>query len=240
MSSVSLYYKKMIRTLEMEDYGDKERKRYQQIKDDFLVCELDDLVKQLENKTITPEEFGTYRHILSAIIGMLKGSAIKQFRNRVIFALRGLESAKPFSHSSTGGVGQRRLQEIFWANMGAVIERLKVKYGEEAEPILSMVFEERIDLAGTIMDRTFGEGLKRQIHEEYDRELLRSFDLERNILDRHIREKRIAAADADKIRVDIDKLEIFTIEDVNNDLAMRLVLNRDRNKRKKIRNKIKR
>ncbi|MDR0874935.1 MAG: sodium:proton antiporter [Clostridiales Family XIII bacterium] len=239
VSTVSLYYKKMIRAMQMEDYGDKERKLYQAIKDDFTVYELDELVRCMEEGTLTLDEFVTYRHILSAIVGMVKGSAVKKFRNRMLFILKGLERPRPFSKRNTQGLGQRRLQEIFWANTGAVIEKVTEKYGEEAEPIISIVIEERIDLAGSVMDRTFGEGLKQKLHEEFDRELLRSFDIERGILDRHIREGLIQTEVADKIRTDIDKLEIYTIEDVNNELATRLVLNRDKRSRKRISDKVK-
>jgi CPA1 family monovalent cation:H+ antiporter len=239
VSTVSLYYKNMIRTMQMEDYGEKERKLYQTIKEDFTVYELEELAQQLAEGALTPEEFGTYRHILSAIIGMQKGSVLKKYRNRILFILKGLERLKPFSHRNAQGVGQRRLQEIFWANTGAVIEQIRAKYGEEAEPVISIVIEERIDLAGSVMDRTYGEGLKQKLHEEFDRELLRSFDFERNILDRHIREGRIQTEVADKIRTDIDRLEIFTIEDMNNELATRLVLNRDKRSRKRIAEKVK-
>jgi CPA1 family monovalent cation:H+ antiporter len=226
VSTVGLYYKKMIRTLEMEDYDEKEKQLYLHIKEDFSLFELEALEQQFAAGALTPEEFETYRQILSMVAEMEKGSALRKYRNRILFSLKGLRKRRQFSQGHTHGVGAHRLQEIFWANAGAVIERAQRKYGEEAEHIISMVNEERIDLEGTIMDRAFGDGLRQKLHEEYDRELLRSFDLQRDILDRHVAEGRIDTEVADKIRVDLGRLEIFTIEDANNDLAMRLVLNR--------------
>jgi CPA1 family monovalent cation:H+ antiporter len=131
----------------------------------------------------------------------------------------------------------RRLQEIFWAHTGRVGGILSRKH-TQSKPLLLLVMEERIDIAASVLNRAFEDTLAQQLHEEYDRELKRCFDVERQILNEYLRDGRIREDEADEIRVEINTLETFAIRDVNNDVAMKLILNRAKRSRNVIRRRL--
>jgi hypothetical protein len=132
-----------------------------------------------------------------------------------------------------GGTSFTRLQEIFWASTGDVGEMLVRKYNRSDEIHIGNIVEDLTDTAGDIIDRVFGEGLYENFYDEYDKALKQSFYLERRMMHRYLEEGRITDEEADRIRVEINKLETFAIEDVHNEMGRKLFERRIRRRRKR-------
>ncbi|MDR3305282.1 MAG: sodium:proton antiporter [Clostridiales Family XIII bacterium] len=239
VNAVVLHLKQRVRALEMEDFGSKEKKRYKELGDEFLRTELECLDEKKLSGEVTGEEYLVYFKILSLMAGVQESSIFDRYKSRLLLLLR-KQNAKEreISRDAEGKVGVRRIQEIFWEDTGEILAILNEKYGEKDEAILSQILEERVDSASAVMSRAFGESLGQQLHEEYDRELQRSFDMERIILKTYVSGGRITEEEADKIRIEINMLESFAIEDVHNDVAKKLIVNRVNRNRTRMRKKL--
>ncbi|MDR1798126.1 MAG: sodium:proton antiporter [Clostridiales Family XIII bacterium] len=225
--SVAQHLKRRARALEYEDLGTAEKRLVGVLRQDFFRHELALMEKLRKKGEVTHEEYAAYCSLFAVFSALQEGSLLRRLLNRMRFSFRLLgRTAKAMQSLAGGTVDGRRMQEIFWSNTGHISEILDRKYGKRDDPILSRVVEERVDIATAVFDRAFGETLEHHLHEEYDREIKRCFGLEREILSRYEMEGRISEDEADMIRVEINKLETYAIEEVHSDVSKRLIVSR--------------
>ncbi|MDR1816080.1 MAG: sodium:proton antiporter [Clostridiales Family XIII bacterium] len=238
-NAVAIHLKKRIRELEYEDFGEDERKFAQTLRSEFIAREMTLLEKQRKNGDITQDEYAVYFHLFAVSAAMQEGTALRRYVNRMRFQLRlSGKTADAMRKGAMDKVSGRRIQEIFWANTGEIADEIDKKYGKRDDKILSRLVEERVEVATAVMERAYGESLQQRLHEEYNREILQGFALEREILAQHIADGKVSAREADEIRVEINKLETFAIESVQSDVTRRLVVSRANKRRKAVRSKL--
>jgi CPA1 family monovalent cation:H+ antiporter len=105
------------------------------------------------------------------------------------------------------------LQQFFWENTDRVIATLEGQKGEKSEVVIGHFIEERLELSSKLTD-DLREGIgPRRLLEVYDRELLRGFELERAIIKNYEAEGRISMDEADKMRIDVNLIESYMLED---------------------------
>jgi hypothetical protein len=118
---------------------------------------------------------------------------------------------------------------------------MEARYGTEYERVLSRLLGERLDNTNRILGRAFGDTEHiAQLRSEYERELIKSFELERKYLNRYQSAGLIDENDADEIRKEINTLENFAIEDIYNDASVKFLAYRERFHRMRARRILKR
>jgi CPA1 family monovalent cation:H+ antiporter len=131
------------------------------------------------------------------------------------------------------------ISKIFWDNTPLVIEEIKKQAkgnSNVSELVVSRLVDERLDLAGQVMEGEFGGAVKSQLHDEYDRELLISFEIERGVVNDHLARGLIDIDEADQMRVSINLMENYALEDSHSDNVRKLltaVIKKSKDKRPK-------
>jgi CPA1 family monovalent cation:H+ antiporter len=219
--AVVIHLKRRARELEYEDMEKSERKALIALRREFFQRELVLLEKRHKDGILAEGEYAIYHRLLSIIAGMTEGSLFSRGIKVMTFAFRSKSSsAREFAKwINESRMNDGQIREIFWQDTSEIGDMLLREYGEEMESIISRVIEERIDLMSDVMERAFGEHIGIHLHEEYDRAILRCFDLERSILSKYIADGIVSDEEAHSIRVDINTLETFAIEDYHNDAA---------------------
>jgi CPA1 family monovalent cation:H+ antiporter len=148
-------------------------------------------------------------------------------QTRGVFRRRG-KKRKPDWHSymaesDARHVSAEKLKDLFWANTADVILALESKRDERSDAVISALIDERVDLAGQIMEGIYGGAGKAGLHDEYDQELLKIFELERIIVKRRLDDGTLTSEEADKIRIDINKVETYMLEEIHNDSIRKLI-----------------
>jgi CPA1 family monovalent cation:H+ antiporter len=105
------------------------------------------------------------------------------------------------------------VKNIFWDNTSFIIEELRAQEGAGSSAAVSEVVSERIDMANRVVSHVFGGVAGAQFHDDYDKELLGCYTLERAVIDKFEAEGLLECDEADAMRVDVNMLETYTIED---------------------------
>jgi CPA1 family monovalent cation:H+ antiporter len=226
-TAVAINLRRRARQLEYEDLGDEQRKKVDVIKREFVRREVALLEKQRSSGEITDGEYVDCHRIISLIAVMQEGSLMRRYFNRLRFTFRLIGEPKTAKKTAAHGDKKAglRIRGLFWENTGKVGTILGRKYGKD-DYILARIIENRIDIATNIIERFYGESAGREFIEEYDREIKRCFALERQKLNEYIGDGRIGEDEADEIRVQINTLENYAIQNVQSDITARAFMSR--------------
>jgi CPA1 family monovalent cation:H+ antiporter len=223
--SVAIQLRQRARQLEYEELGAEQKREVGAIRKEFAEREFALLTQQRDSGEITEDEYEDCHRILTLINMIQNGSTLRQLFNRLLFALKLLNSPGGAKRKA----GERRLTDydrihaLFWANTGKIGTTLESKYRGNDQFVLSRIIERRIDIATMVMDRYYGASAGRALGEEYDRLIKRGFDLERRKLDEYLEEGRVNEDDADDLRIQINNLETYAIRDVQSDMRRRVL-----------------
>jgi hypothetical protein len=121
------------------------------------------------------------------------------------------------------GESMNSVKRIFWDNTSFIIDELRAQSGENLSEAVSEVVAERIDMANRIVSSAFGGDVGADFHEDYDRELLKCFALERSVIDSCEAAGEIESDEADAMRVEVNMIETYIIEDKRRANIVRLL-----------------
>ena len=233
VNAVVLYHKRRIRDLEYEDFIVKDREKFKDLRKVFMGKESDLMDEKLTNGEVTSEEYLAYNTFISNVESMQVGARFSKYTHRFLFRLTHPKLFKEKFDENEEATGPKRLTEIFWQNTSNIIEIIKQENNNSPEDVLPAVIEERVDLAEIVYAKAFGKDIETfSLHTKYDREIRQSFDIERDILVKFISEDKITENEADRIRREINLLENCTIEDIHNEVSLKLLLRRSRRVKK--------
>ena len=122
-------------------------------------------------------------------------------------------------------IGIERIEEIFWETLDAVIAILNKKFDDVESQLLSRVVEERIDSVNNIVKRTYGDDSLYEFTMLYNREVKEAYEIEREVLDEFLQDGRISEKEADELRIEINMLENYMIEEIQYDEESRFMFN---------------
>jgi len=232
--AVAMNLKKRSRALEFEDLRASGRRTVRNLYHELLDLELRYLKNRLRRGLISEDEYSVLSSLFSFVIMFSTGHFFSRVIGRIRLGAR-LFGKLPVEmrRDSHGKVSTERLQEIFWSSTGFVGSVLERKYGRHDDVIIANILEDLADVSGAVMERSFGEGLVDALYDEYDNALRQSFYLERRMMHRHLEEGRITEEEADHIRLEINTLETFAIENVHSDIGRKLLANRIAKHKKK-------
>jgi len=229
--------------LEIEDGGRTEIRRYRRIKNDFFNTEMQIFEKKYYENAYSTEEFAAYARIQIRMIEIQNDPVFRRYLNRTISLMKRsgrkdiadvLTEADP-SHPS---VGKNRVRVIFQDVIDEVKDTMGKKLKGDDRRLLSRVVEERTGLVRTAFSYSRGERAENKRNVSNYHNLKKSYDLERAVIVEFLEAGRITEEEADDMKVQVNNLENFTIEEMQNDIAARLRItgterrNRNRNRGK--------
>jgi len=231
--AVVMRLKRRVLELELEDRGKREMRRYRRIRNEFFNREMLLLEKKYLDGEYTREEYITYARVQSLLGEIQNDSVLLRYRHRMMSALRSIkrkdkrEDPKK-ERNNIARVDIKRVHEIFWEITSIVIQTLEDEEEYEGKDLrlFSHVVEERLESARTVLryvsDENTEEDPNANIRNYY--ELKRSYDIERDVIFEFLEDGRITEEEADDLRVQINTLENFTIEEMQNDSATKLYI----------------
>jgi CPA1 family monovalent cation:H+ antiporter len=219
-SAVSINLKKRARELDFEDLHGSERRRVRVLYRELLEIEIRYLRNEVRTGQITEAECRVLENLFAVVSVVATGNFVSRLIGRVRLSSRLFGAAiAEMRRDTEGRIPVKRIQDIFWSSTGFVGEVIERKYRQNDEVLIANVLEDLADVAGSVMERAFGEGLRDNLYDEYDKALKQSFYLERRMMHRYLEDGRITDEEADRIRVEINKLETFAIEDLHTELG---------------------
>jgi CPA1 family monovalent cation:H+ antiporter len=232
--AVAMNLKKRSRALEFEDMRASGRRTVRNLYRELLDLELRYLKNRFRRGSINEGEYNVLSKLFSFVIVLSTGDFFSRLIGRIRLSAR-IFGKLPMEMRNDlhGKVSADRLQEIFWSSTGFVGSVLERKYGRNDEVIIANILEDLADVSGVVMERSFGEGLVDAIYDEYDNALRQSFYLERRMMHRYLEEGRISDEEADRIRIEINTLETFAIENVHSDIGRKLLAKRIAKRRRR-------
>ena len=241
-AAAAMHMKRRLLETELEGLSKAEMKRYGQIRDEFLETEMQELVQKVETGEYTRRESAAYAGVFAMIGGIQNNPQAYRYRSRMLslFRLAGAKKqpAGPGGHKNpVAGIDAKRIEAIFRENTDAVAAILGRKYKGADKRLLSRVVDARTSNADGVISRAFGGPGGADAGTDYSKGLMESYEAERESLALCEREGRISGEEADDIRVEINMLENFAIEEMKDSLTARLIrggANRRRRRRRKV------
>jgi len=242
--AVVMRLKRRLFEMELENYSLSELRMYPRIRKEYFNHVAQGLEKKIRDGKLSAKEVEEYYKVFSILGGFQNDFAMPGYRGRQrkfsIFHLTDAGRAH-ISHESAeealNSLGMDRVEEMFRESMNDAITILEKKYGAAYERLLSRVVEERIDSINNLIKRVFGSESLFEFNVSYNREIKESCDIEREVVAEFLRDGRISEEEADGIRIEVNMLESFIIEEVQNDEAVKLMSNLAKRRNDSSRNK---
>jgi len=210
---VVMRLKRRVFELKLEEYGFMELRRYPKIRKEYINTVSQVLEKKIKAGKFSKKEVDEYHRIFS-ILGWVSRPKTE------IEAMRQYDAEKAFQD-----IGVERIEEMFWESMESAIKILEEKYDGVEKLLLARVVEERIDSVNNILKREFGSESLYDFNAFYNHEIRESYKIEREVVAEFVKEGRITEDEADRLRIEINMLENFMIEEMQNNEAVKLISN---------------
>ena len=230
--TVIMRLKRRVFELKLEDIGPKEMRRYPRIRKEYFNTVEQVLEKKIESGKYSKIEVEEYHRVFAILGGFQNDSTLLRFRKRKLgFSFVGLlgtgrsQIKQDEAESALLDIGMERIEEMFWESMSDAIAIMRKKYDGVDEQLLSRVVEERIDSVNYIVKRVFGSDSLYEFNNLYNRYMKESYEIEREVVSEFVREGRISEEEADDIRIEINMLENYMIEEIQRNDATKLISN---------------
>jgi len=224
--------KRRVFELKLEDSGIAELRLYPKIKKEYYNTVAQVLEKLISEGRYSKKEVDEYHRVFSILGGYQTDAALPGRRDRrhgASFFNLGETGRTQIRHedaeSALESLGMDRVEEMFRDSMDGAVERLNRKYDDVGKKLLSRVVEERIDSVNHIIKRVFGGESLYEFNINYNREMKESYKIEREVVADFERDGRISEEDADEIRIEINMLENYMIEEMQNNEAAKFISN---------------
>jgi len=215
--AVAMRLKNRVFEMELEDNKLWKARKYSRIRRMFFETETQVLEKKIRTRKYKRSEVDAYNRVFAMLGGIQ--NEVSLFRS---LKPRSSQSKIP-DHGKAPDIGFERIEEIFWETLDGVIAILNKKLDEVESQMLSRVIEERIDSVNNIVKRTYGDDSLYEFTMLYNREVKEAYEIEREVLDEFLREGRISEKDADELRIEINMLENYMIEEIQYDEESRFM-----------------
>jgi CPA1 family monovalent cation:H+ antiporter len=220
-----------IKELAREDMKPKERRELHRLREIEYRVEKDLIDEKYDAGEMSEQDYHIYLRIIVVMHIMMRRRIFGGIGMRQIF-FRNLEKRKETDRhdSIIANIDEslNSVKNIFWENTSFIIEELRAQEGESSHAAISEVVAERIEIVNRIVSGIFGENAGSQFHGDYDRRLLKCYALERTIIERCEQSGELDSDEADNMRIEVNMLETFTIEDKHKAVNIARMLRRGR------------
>jgi len=230
--AVIMRLKRRLFELKLEDYGVLELRKYPRIRKEYFNKVSQVLEKKIKAGKFSKKEVAEYHSVFAVLGGFHHDSTLPRYRSGDrkrrfsvfhLFDAGRTQITHEDAESALEGIGMERIEEMFWESMDDAIAILDKKYDGVEELLLSRVVEERIDSVNHIIKRVFGSVSLSEFNVSYNREMKESYEIEREVVAEFERNGRISEEEADRIRIEINMLENFLIEEIQDDETVKIL-----------------
>ncbi|MDR1571585.1 MAG: sodium:proton antiporter [Clostridiales Family XIII bacterium] len=224
LGAVVVSYQKRIKELEHAGYEKGEKKRMRSLLSFAAMTETNSLEWKRRNREISARVYRGYREIMGMMRRAEAGGTVAMtlagLWRRLAHALRrGGHEREDLSNDEY----RQKLRDLFWEETDVVVQALEDMRYLYPEKLIAQFVEERINYMGPLIDDTYAGSLRARLHEEYVKELLVGYEIERETIWDFCDQGRISEEQANELRVNVNKLESYTLSGNRNDAMLRLI-----------------
>ncbi|MDR1158905.1 MAG: sodium:proton antiporter [Oscillospiraceae bacterium] len=117
---------------------------------------------------------------------------------------------------------RRKLQEMFRTDTEVAMETLQVLRGEYPDKLVDILTAERAELAEK-MEQNFSHVFTAHLHRLRDDEMLKGYYVERRVIHQFLERGKITPAQANDLRLKVNKMETFTLSHGDNEVVVKLM-----------------
>jgi CPA1 family monovalent cation:H+ antiporter len=224
LGAVIVSYQKRIKELEHAAYEKDERKQMKSLRAYAGSIEQAALLERREKNEISRRVYDDYLEIMSMIrrvefAGMLT-YAIAGLRRRLEHLLRPDKGRRA---DMSAEEYRQKLRDLFWDITDLIVKSFEDVRDRYADKQIALFIEERVNLMGHLIDDAYAGTLRARLHEEYVDELLIGYEIERETIWDFLDEGKLTLPQANELRVNVNKLESYTLADDQNDVMLKLL-----------------
>jgi CPA1 family monovalent cation:H+ antiporter len=224
LGAVIVSYQKRIKELEHAAYEKDERKQMKSLRAYAGSIEQAALLERRERNEISRRVYSDYLEIMSMIrrvefAGMLT-YAIAGLRQRLAYLLR---PDKSRAVGMSAEEYRQKLRDLFWDITDLIVKSFEDVRDRYSDKQIALFIEERVNLMGHLIDDAYAGTLRARLHEEYVDELLIGYEIERETIWDFLDEGKLTLPQANELRVNVNKLESYTLADDQNDVMLKLL-----------------
>ncbi|MDR3295083.1 MAG: sodium:proton antiporter [Clostridiales Family XIII bacterium] len=224
LGAVIVSYQKRIKDLEHAGYKKNELKQMRSLREFARNQEMTALRKRRKKHEISARTYRDYQGILSIMRrveagGMVSYTLAGIWQRVGRLKKHGKQEVAPMSAEAY----RHQIRDLFWEQTDLVVEAMdEVRY-RYSDKLIAQFVEERINLMGHLIDDAYAGTLRARLHEEYIEELLLGYEMERETIWDFLDEGRLTIAQANELRVNVNKLESYMLSDDQNDVMLKLL-----------------
>ncbi|MDR2670557.1 MAG: sodium:proton antiporter, partial [Oscillospiraceae bacterium] len=117
---------------------------------------------------------------------------------------------------------RRKLQEMFRVDTEVAMETLQALRGEYPDKLVDILATERAELAEK-MEQNFSHVFTARLHRLRDDEMLKGYYVERRVIHQFLERGKITPAQANDLRLKVNKMETFTLSHGDNEVVVKLM-----------------
>jgi CPA1 family monovalent cation:H+ antiporter len=227
-NAVILFYRQRVSLLRLEEKVGIKKKEYKKARRLVKSIEKKIIDEALEKNEISKRGYAIYQRLFKNICSMTVHPYFYRLEVRLSIVkkamLRCLGKNKVYlSQSKT--LSRSDLVEIkmhFWANTDKLIDYFSGFEYYDAK-FIQRIIDQRIENADYILDILMKTGESVRFTEEYENAMLRAFEVERGIIQGLLSSNKIKEATAADMRIELNKLEMFILQEYKNNILMRLI-----------------
>jgi CPA1 family monovalent cation:H+ antiporter len=224
LGAVIVSYRKRIKELEHASYERAERKEMKSLRIYADIVESNALTERRNNNEISRNVYKDYMEILS----MTRRADVAGVMSYTFAGLRGglkraIRSKKGRLSGMTSEEYRKKLRDLFWDLTDVVVKSFDDVRDRYSERLIALFIEERVNYMGHLIDDAYAGTLRARLHEEYVGELLIGYEIERETIWDFLDEGKLTLPQANELRVNVNKLESYTLADDQNDVMLKLI-----------------
>ncbi|GHU53220.1 sodium:proton antiporter [Clostridia bacterium] len=223
---VIAHYQRRIRELKYSMYAKIKKKELDELHSFAYSIELSALKLRRRSWTISTQTYLDYVDLISTVYhknlrGML--AHIISRLERLRWVIKRFIQPKGKVHRQAWIEQHRtKLKNLFSGNVDVVVRALNGERQHFSEELIELVIDERTDLNRQVM-----EGLKGALHKRQsqnrDNVMLKGYYVERRVIHQFLEQSKITAAQANLFRVDVNKLESFTLAHSRSEVVLKFL-----------------
>ncbi|MDR1246597.1 MAG: sodium:proton antiporter [Clostridiales Family XIII bacterium] len=224
LGAVIASYGKRIKELEHASHEKNERKQMKSLRMYAAAVERDALMERRNRNEINRNVYRDYMEIVSVTRRAdVAGVVSYTFAGLRRSAKRVMRSKKGRPSGMSAEEYRRKLRDLFWDLTDLVVKSFDDVRDQYSEKLIALFIEERVNYMGHLIDDAYAGTLRAKLHEEYIDELLLGYEIERETIWDFLDEGKLTLPQANELRVNVNKLESYTLADDQNDVMLKLI-----------------
>jgi hypothetical protein len=123
-------------------------------------------------------------------------------------------------------VNAEKIADIFWQHIVDMVWMVRAEYPDMSSSAVSRMIDYRIDLTSQALEAFFGEKFHDKLRHDFALQMMMAFYIERKEISEAEASGEINTELADVMRVNVNEIESFTLDEKSNNALVRLISSR--------------